>query len=192
MTKQIRVLIACDTGTVTDRIKAELDAVPSVAAAHATSRDGFAQALADFEPAVVVCPLADGPLSVNDALELVRQFRPGAPVIAIGEQPDEHLLVTAMRAGAEDVLTGVNIGRLPMAIAAARVVRERLDRLTPRQLQVMRLVAEGNTTPQIADRLGLSHKTIETHRGEVLKRLGVHDVVGLVRYAVRVGLVEPR
>ena len=52
-------------------------------------------------------------------------------------------------------------------------------------------MAEGHTTREIAGRLKLSAKTVETHRGEVMKRLGIHDVVGLVRYAVRIGLVPP-
>ena len=52
-------------------------------------------------------------------------------------------------------------------------------------------MAEGLTTPEIARRLSLSSKTVETHRGEIMKRVGIHDIVGLVRYAVRVGLVSP-
>jgi DNA-binding NarL/FixJ family response regulator len=56
-------------------------------------------------------------------------------------------------------------------------------------VEVLREVAEGHTTADIAHWLGLSIKTVETHRSELMKRLGIHDVVGLVRYAVRVGLV---
>ena len=58
-------------------------------------------------------------------------------------------------------------------------------------MEVLRLMAQGLTTPEIARRLNLSGKTIETHRGEIMKRIGIHDIVGLVRYAVRVGLVSP-
>jgi DNA-binding NarL/FixJ family response regulator len=84
-----------------------------------------------------------------------------------------------------------NLGRLAPAIEAALSVRRRLEKLTPRQIEVLRLMALGNTTPEIARALGLSAKTIETHRGEIMKRVGIHDIVGLVRYAVRVGLVPP-
>jgi DNA-binding NarL/FixJ family response regulator len=66
---------------------------------------------------------------------------------------------------------------------------ERLEKLSPGQLQMPRLVAEGHTTGEIARGLKLSAKTVETHGGGLMKRLGVHDVVALVRYAVRVGLV---
>jgi DNA-binding NarL/FixJ family response regulator len=58
-------------------------------------------------------------------------------------------------------------------------------------MEVLRLMAEGFTTPEIAKELNLSGKTVETHRGEIMKRVGIHDIVGLVRYAVRVGLVSP-
>jgi len=66
-----------------------------------------------------------------------------------------------------------------------------LQALTPRQREVLQLVAEGNSTKEIAHRLGLSPKTVETHRAQLMERLGVHDVPGLVRFAVRVGLVDP-
>ena len=65
-----------------------------------------------------------------------------------------------------------------------------LDRLTPRQREVLQLIAEGNTTKAMASRLGLSVKTVETHRAQLMERLDVHDVAALVRLAVRLGLVE--
>ena len=66
-----------------------------------------------------------------------------------------------------------------------------LDRLTPRQREILQLIAEGYTTHQIANKLGISAKTVETHRAQLMERLGIHDVPGLVRYAIRHGLVEP-
>jgi DNA-binding NarL/FixJ family response regulator len=66
-----------------------------------------------------------------------------------------------------------------------------LDLLTPRQRQILQLLAEGNGTRQIAERLFLSVKTVETHRGQMMQRLGIHDVAGLVRCAIRNGLVPP-
>ena len=61
--------------------------------------------------------------------------------------------------------------------------------LTDRQIQVFKLVTEGYRTREVAERLGLSVKTVESHRGAIMKRLRIHDVVSLVRYAIRVGLV---
>jgi len=66
-----------------------------------------------------------------------------------------------------------------------------IDRLTPRQREVLRLIANGHTTKRIAQELNISIKTAETHRAQVMKELGVHDVAGLVRYAIHVGLVIP-
>jgi DNA-binding NarL/FixJ family response regulator len=64
-----------------------------------------------------------------------------------------------------------------------------LDVLTPRQREILQLVAEGHTSKEIARRLGLSCKTVEAHRTQIMERLDVHEVAGLVRFAIRVGLV---
>ena len=66
-----------------------------------------------------------------------------------------------------------------------------LDQLTPRQREILQLIAEGKNTKTIAEVLNISTKTVETHRAALMDRLDVHDVPGLVRYAIRHGLVEP-
>jgi DNA-binding NarL/FixJ family response regulator len=66
-----------------------------------------------------------------------------------------------------------------------------LEMLTPRQRQILQLVAEGNSTKDIARQLDLSVKTVESHRGELMDRLDIHDVTGLVRFAIRHGLISP-
>ena len=66
-----------------------------------------------------------------------------------------------------------------------------LDILTPRQRQILQLIAEGRGTREMADRLHLSVKTVETHRAQLMNRLGINDVSGLVRFAIRVGLLHP-
>lgn len=68
--------------------------------------------------------------------------------------------------------------------------RDLLTTLSPRQREVLRLIAEGQTTKQIAQVLEISVKTVETHRAQLMERLGIHDVAGLVRYAIIVGLIE--
>ena len=65
------------------------------------------------------------------------------------------------------------------------------DPLTPRQREVLRRIAEGRSTKEIAFDLGLSVKTVETHRAQIMERVGIRDVAGLVRYAMRTGLVPP-
>jgi DNA-binding NarL/FixJ family response regulator len=68
--------------------------------------------------------------------------------------------------------------------------RRLFDLLSPRQLEVLRLVAEGYSTKQIALKLDISAKTVETHRAHLTERLDIHDVAGLVRYALKMGIVS--
>jgi Response regulator containing a CheY-like receiver domain and an HTH DNA-binding domain len=63
--------------------------------------------------------------------------------------------------------------------------------LTPRQREILTLVAEGKSTKEIAHGLKLSVKTVETHRAQMMERLNIHDVAGLVKYALHVGLIPP-
>ena len=65
-----------------------------------------------------------------------------------------------------------------------------IDKLTPRQREILQLIAEGNTTKEIAKKLEISVKTVESHRMQLMERLDIHDIAGLVRYSIRVGLVE--
>jgi DNA-binding NarL/FixJ family response regulator len=70
-------------------------------------------------------------------------------------------------------------------------LRDPRERLTSRQREVLQLIAEGHTTKEIARRLGLSVKTVEAHRAQLMERLQIHDVAGLVRWAIRFGVVAP-
>ena len=66
------------------------------------------------------------------------------------------------------------------------------ERLTPRQREVLQMVAEGNTTKEIARTLGLSVKTVDNHRTNLMRKLNLHDVASLTRYALDIGLIEPK
>jgi DNA-binding NarL/FixJ family response regulator len=65
------------------------------------------------------------------------------------------------------------------------------DGLTPRQRQILKLIAEGQSTKQIAGKLELSNKTVEMHRTQLMKNLKIHDIAGLTRYAIKQGLIAP-
>ena len=65
------------------------------------------------------------------------------------------------------------------------------DPLTPREREVLQLVAEGKSTKEIAKHLGIGYKTAESHRTRIMKKLSIHDTAGLARYAVRRGLIQP-
>lgn len=163
----------------------------SVLAERVDSREAFTRALREFAPDIVLSDHALGQFDARAALEVIQLIRPAAALIVLAGALDEQTAAAFVRAGAEDFVLKSNLGRLGPAIESALSVRRRLEKLTPRQMEVLRLMAEGLTTPEIARRLNLSSKTVETHRGEIMKRVGIHDIVGLVRYAVRVGLVSP-
>jgi len=150
------------------------------------SADSFAATLLRLVPDVIVAPAGDE----SNALETLRisqELCPAAPVILVVDSIDENAAASAIRAGAESLILRENLHRLSNVIERALAVRKPLTLLSRRQIEVLRLVASGNTTRVIADTLGLSVKTIESHRTALMKRLGVHDVTALVRFAVRVG-----
>jgi DNA-binding NarL/FixJ family response regulator len=157
--------------------------------ARADSQDTFVAALREFAPDVVLSNHSRGELNVGSALAWLRDLRPTAPLIVVTQATSGAEAVACVRAGAEDLVMTQNIGRLAEAIKSALMVRRSLVTLTPRQIEVLRLVAQGRRTREIAKDLKLSVKTVESHRGEVMKRLGIRDVVSLVHYAMRVGLV---
>src|SRR5205085_6158110 len=77
-----------------------------------------------------------------------------------------------------------------LEIGKGATKRELLATLSPRQREVLRLIAEGLTTKQIGQQLEISVKTVETHRAQLMERLDIHDVAGLVRYALLLGLIQ--
>jgi DNA-binding NarL/FixJ family response regulator len=192
MSGTLRILHLEDSPDEFERVKAELiRAGMEIVSAPVSSEEDFASALRDFKPDVVLYDHAQAAFDARAALLAVQTHRPATPMILVTTAIDEQAAVTSVRAGAEDIVLKRNLSRLSSAIKAALAVRRQLRKLTPRQLEVLRLVTAGHTTRDIARRLQLSAKTVESHRGEVMKRLGMHDVVTLVRYAVRVGLVPP-
>jgi DNA-binding NarL/FixJ family response regulator len=150
----------------------------------------FARVLGEFNPNVILCDHSIGQFSAKAALDLLHASGSAAPLIIVAGVFDDASTARSIRAGAEDFVLKTNLSRLPSAIAAALRTRRELEKLSPRQREVLRLVAEGHTTREIATALKLSSKTVETHRGAIMKRLDIHDLVGLVRYALRVGLVS--
>jgi DNA-binding NarL/FixJ family response regulator len=153
------------------------------------SAEAFTTALQSFAPDVVLSDHSTAQFDSRAALEILRAVRPTAAFIVVTGALTGAQSVAAIRAGAEDLILKMYLHRLPASINEALAVRRPLHKLTERQVQVLRLVAEGHRTRDIANRLGLSVKTVESHRGELMKRLRVRDVVSLVRYAVRIGLV---
>jgi DNA-binding NarL/FixJ family response regulator len=113
-----------------------------------------------------------------------------------------YLLKNAEKAELEQALRTVARGQTWLSPAISKSVVDALARgekpphgpfeiLSPRQREILQLIAEGRSTKEIAQQLELSVKTVETHRTELMERLGIHGVAGLVRYAIRAGIVLP-
>ena len=191
MTKPLRVLLLEDSEVDAELIEQELDRAGLTTVTQRVARaDSFRSALRDFAPDVVLSDCSLQHFNVRAALELLREVRPITPLIIVTRSLSGEDSVACLRAGAEDLILKENTRRLAASITGALTVRRPLEKLTPRQIEVLKLVAQGHRTREIANRLQLSVKTVESHRGEVMKRLGVRDVMSLVHYAVRVGLIS--
>lgn len=189
--KPLRILLLEDSEADAELIRHELrrSGLPAVTE-RVDSEPAFASALREFAPNVVLSDNALGHFDAQAALILLQKVRPATPLIIVTGTVLGDEMVACLRAGAEDVIVKENLHRLAASITRAVSLRRPLDKLTRRQLEVLQMVAEGYRTRDIAKHLELSIKTIESHRGEIMKRLEIHDVVGLVRYAMRVGLVS--
>jgi DNA-binding NarL/FixJ family response regulator len=155
------------------------------------SEDAFSRALREFVPDVILADQVLPQFNAVVALAILRARRSAAPLIVVAGALDTASVVAAFKAGAEDVLLKSDLSGLGAAVAAAVAVRQPLAGLSPRQREVLRLMADGHSTREIAQLLRISVKTVEAHRGEMMRRLGIRHVAGLTRYAVRVGLVAP-
>lgn len=186
----LRVLLIAGSTASGGLIETELKCPDTtVIVALPASEAEFIQTVTTLAPAAILVDAAFEAVPPSRALEILRDAGSSTPLIVVAESVDEARAVEWLRAGAENLVVWTNLARLPSAILDALSIREPLTRLSPRQREVMRLVALGLTMREIAVRLGVSVKTVETHRSAVAKRLGIRDVARLVRYAVRVGMV---
>jgi len=183
------VLALHDCAVAAERLTRELEHGGTKPLSQRVDSEGaFLQALRSFAPDVVLVASAVTNLTAKTALQLVQAHHPIAPVILVTATFDEQS-AASLRAGAENVVIEDNLSRLGPATQNALSVRQSLRKVSRRQLQVLRWVTEGLTSKEIAAGLGLSVKTVESHRGAGMRRLGIDNVAGLVRYAVRVGLI---
>lgn len=152
------------------------------------NESAFVDALDSFEPDVVLSGGLTG-LSTHDALVMSRQRHPEVPFVLLADSLDRSV-VESLRAGAADFVSKQELEKLPAAVDTALAQRAPLRRLSRRQREVFRLLASGVTMRDIASQLGLSRKTVETHRAQVMARLGARHVPELVRLAIRLGIVS--
>lgn len=213
----IRVVIADDHRLLRAGLRMLLAEMPGVTVeAEAADGNEALAACAACAPDLVLMDIAMPGMGGLEALRELRARHPDTRVLMLSMLASEEHVLQALRLGASGyLLKDTAPAELELAIGAVMrgetwlssaisrpVVDGYMERvsaggpektspplLTPRQQEVLRLLAEGRSTKEIAFQLELSIKTIETHRAQIMERLGVHDLAGLVRYAVRSGIV---
>ena len=212
-----RILLADDHAVVRHGLRMVLDAQPDmeVVAEAGDGIEAVRRGLEDDVDLAVVDITMPRMTGLHAARELHRH-RPKLRILMLSMHENERYLYEALKAGASGyVLKTVADRDLVEAVRAAmrgekflypgamtpliedflRRARQDLpvreDPLTPREQEVVKLVAEGSTNKQIAETLIISEKTVERHRANILEKLGMRDRVELTRYAIRRGLIEP-
>jgi DNA-binding NarL/FixJ family response regulator len=188
--RPLRILLLEDNGNDAELVSVALG---GAGVGNVTERvdteNAFVAALHDFAPDIILSDHSLAQFDAFAALRAVRLHRPATPLIVVTGSGSEEAAVQCLKAGADDYIVKQRLSLLPGAVRTAVTARVPLEKLTRRQREVLRLLAQGHPTRDIAKRLKLSVKTVETHRAELMKRLDIHDVAGLVRFAVRVHLV---
>ena len=211
----IRVLLADDHALVRAGIRSLLGAMHEVSVvAEASSGEEALTLVATSTPDVVLMDIAMKGITGLETAARMRERHPDVKVVILSMHSGEEYVLQALRAGAAGyLLKDAATGELELALRSVmrgeswlspsvsrQVVEGYAQRaagesaaevLTARQREVLRLVAGGKSTKEIAFLLNLSVKTVETHRAQIMERLNIRDVAGLVRYALRTGLVPP-
>ncbi len=209
----MKILVADDHGIVRAGIRLLLERQSDleVVAEASDGVEAVEQALA-VRPDLCILDVGMPRLTGLQAAREIRSHLPNARVLMLSMHDDEHYLFEALKAGASGyvlkreadqdlvgAVRAVGSGEAFLTNAAERsIIREWMDEgsqgpaipLTPREEEVVKLIAEAYTNTQIAEILHLSEKTVESHRANVLRKLGMRDRVELVRYAIKRGLVE--
>ena len=210
----IRVLIADDHALVRAGIRALVEKIDGVVVVGEAGKGTEALDLVkQLKPNLMLLDITMPDGGGFDVLDQVTKKYPDIRVIVLTVHEAGEYAIRALREGAagflpksaastelEQAIQTVVRGEVYISPETSRKTlleygkgvtkRDLLATLSPRQREVLRLIAEGRTTKQIAQVLEISVKTVETHRAQLMERLGIHDVAGLVRYAIIVGLIE--
>lgn len=211
---QLRVLLAEDHTLVRSGIRALLEEIEGVGvvAEVGDGRDAM-EYVNDHAVDVVLMDIAMPGLNGLEATARIAKKHPRVRILMLSMHADEEYVGQALRAGAtgyllkdasraefELALNSVARGETYLSPQVSKAVVEGyvhpdfaqspLERLTPRQREILQLIAEGYTTKSIAQRLSIKVKTVEAHRSQLMDRLDIHDIAGLVRFAVRQGVIH--
>jgi len=208
----IRVLLADDHQIVRDGMKVFLEREGFNVNAQAQNGQDAVRLAQSFRPDVVVLDITMPILNGLDAAREILHNSPNTKAVLLSMHDESKYVLEGLRIGikgfvtkthaAEDLLLAIRQAMQGMTYVSpelSQAVFEAIqtnkdvmqDPLTPRERQVLQLVAEGKTTKESAQLLNISPKTAETHRARIMEKLNIHETAGLVRYAIRRGLIRP-
>lgn len=208
----IRVLLADDHLIVRQGLKALLEVEGLSIVGEATQgRDAIALAAAE-KPDVAVLDISMPIMNGLDAAAEIRKVSPQTKIILLTVHDAAQYVARALKTGIRGYVLKTQGGRdlvhavrqvckgevylspgISRAVVDAYLSKEEPESepISPRERQVIQLIGEGKSTKEIAAVLGISIKTVESHRVRLMRKLDIHEVASLVRYAIRSGLVEP-
>jgi DNA-binding NarL/FixJ family response regulator len=213
--KIIQVLLADDHVLVRAGIRTLLEKIPNVkVVAEAASGREALELVKTKLPDLVLIDIAMANLNGLEALSRIAKDFPEVKVMILSAHANEEYVIRALRGGAagymlkdsataelELAVSSVREGKTYLSPSISRTVIDNylermgdvvspLEQLTSRQREILQLIGEGKNTKEIASNLEISVKTVESHRLQLMERLRIHDVPGLVRFAIRTGLVS--
>ena len=213
MNDPIRLLIVEDHALVRAGLNALLQEIPDFEVIGGAG-DGYEalELITTHQPDIVLMDLTMPRMNGLEVLSRTAKQFPNIRVLVLSMHASEEYVWQALQSGADGYLLK-DAGALELEFAIRAIARgesylspsvskqvtmyirraggttNSLEQLTPRQREILQLIAEGKTTQKIAQQLKVSTKTIETHRAQLMERLDIHDVPSLVRYSIRMGLI---
>jgi DNA-binding NarL/FixJ family response regulator len=212
----IRVVLADDHALVRAGIRSLLEKLPAIEVVGEASNGRQAlELIRTSAPNLILLDISMAELGGLEALPRIVKDFPAVKVLILSAHANEEYVLRALRRGAvgymlkdaaaeelELAIKAVAQGKTYLSPSISRTVVESyiqraaggkgpIEELTARQREILQMIAEGKNTKEIAATLEISVKTVEAHRLQLMARLNIHDVAGLVRYAIRSGLVSP-
>jgi DNA-binding NarL/FixJ family response regulator len=213
----IRILLVDDHTLVRAGFRSLLEGVNDLQiVAEANNGYDAIEQVRKYHPDLVLMDIAMPGINGLETTERIRREFPNVRVVLLSMYTNEEYVLQAVRIGAagyvvkdadasefELAIRSVAAGGAYLSPAVSRHVMNGYARtitgdeeangtqLSPRQREVLRLIASGYTTKEIATQLGITLKTVDAHRSQLMRELNIHNVAGLVRYAVRTGLINP-
>lgn len=209
-----RILLVDDHALVRAGIRALIEGKPGIEViAETGDGDEALRIIGELHPNLVLLDITIPTTNGFEVLEQITKQYPQTRVIILTVHEGTEYAMRALRAGAagylpksaasielEDAISAVAQGGTYLSheisqktlfeYAQARTPQDLLASLTNRQREILKLIAEGQSTKEIGSHLNISVKTVESHRAKLGEKLGIHDVAGLVRFAIRIGLIQ--